>query len=540
VSGISILDVAAPPSANAARQEAVPGTAPAFGPFLADALESLSGGAEGAMRSQVLQLLGALPEGGAPVARCIEALQAVLVKHQGAGVEAQGVTKALALALERFRTTPAPALEGRTPADADEPPLEAVLTLAAAVFGPDMVEAALDEALQVQQEPAVDAGAAPVAPWAAEPAVAATPPQTSGEPPGLAPSAQATSDGGAAAVEPAFVTAPAAQEASAPGAYAPVEPEPSSAEPQVQAHPQADVAQPEAQEPDLPQVDSPQAETAAIPEPAGDSGEALAAVMLSSEDAARVEAARLVVDGEAGPRPAAGESEPPVVEDAVDTGAPVRSSPPETPGPPQEAAVHPEAPAAGPAVEKQAPQQDVLVETGEKVLRAVEAATGGGAGETEAAEAAQAVEDSAVRADQQRMIDRIARAISRAGDSGRTTVRLRLYPPELGTVRIEVSSLRGSVSARIETSTAEAGRALGANLGALRESIRSAGVDLRGVEVNHRNPSAHMGLQHQRRDGGGYRPQGRNPWAGGQPGQETGEAERFPERYSPGLLDVLM
>jgi len=535
VSGISILDVAAPPAANVARQQAVSGTAAAFGPFLASALESLSGGAEGAMRSQVLQLLSALPEEGPPVPRCIEALQAVLVQHQAAGVEAQGVIKALAFALERFRQAPSPAVEGQTPADADEPQLEAVLTLAAAVFGPDMVEAALEQVPYAPQEPAGDAGAALVAPWTGEPAVPATPPET----PGHAPPAQATADGGAAAVEPALVTAPDVEEASVPGAYVPVEPEPSPAQPQVQAQPQADVPQPEAPQPDLPQADSPQAETA-VPAPAGDSGEVLAAVLPSSEDAAQVEAARLVVEEDAAARPAAGESAPPVVEDAVDTGAPVRSSPLETPGPPQGAAVQPEAPGAGPAVEKQAPQQDVLVETGEKVLRAVEAATGGAAGETEAAEAAQAVEDSAVRADQQRMIDRIARAISRAGDSGRTTVRLRLYPPELGTVRIEVSSLRGTVSARIETSTPEAGRALGANLGALRESIRSAGVDLRGVEVNHRNPSAHMGLEHQRRDGGGYRPQGRNPWAGGQPGQETGEAEHSPERYSPGLLDVLM
>ncbi|MHC4711939.1 MAG: flagellar hook-length control protein FliK [Planctomycetota bacterium] len=102
------------------------------------------------------------------------------------------------------------------------------------------------------------------------------------------------------------------------------------------------------------------------------------------------------------------------------------------------------------------------------------------------------------RADQERMIARIAGAVSQASAGGRTTVRLRLYPPHLGTVRIEVSSMRGVVSARLETSTAGARQVLSANLSALRESIRGAGVNLRDMEVDYRNPSAQFGLYEQR------------------------------------------
>ena len=100
--------------------------------------------------------------------------------------------------------------------------------------------------------------------------------------------------------------------------------------------------------------------------------------------------------------------------------------------------------------------------------------------------------------------------------------------------------MRGTVTARIETSTAEARQALNANLGALRENLRSAGVDMRGVEVNYRNPSAHLGLHQHRREAGGYQPQGRG-WGSQAAQHETEDApEAVLETASAGLLDVLM
>ncbi len=148
--------------------------------------------------------------------------------------------------------------------------------------------------------------------------------------------------------------------------------------------------------------------------------------------------------------------------------------------------------------------------------------------------------EAAARADQQRMIDRIAAAVSTAGESGRTTMRLRLYPPELGTVRIEVSSLRGSVTARIETSNAQGREVLGANLHALRESIRSSGVDLRDVELNYRNTSAHSGPDHQHRQSTAGEGHGRDEWDRRRPARQAPEASQPPEMVSAGLLDVLM
>ena len=116
-----------------------------------------------------------------------------------------------------------------------------------------------------------------------------------------------------------------------------------------------------------------------------------------------------------------------------------------------------------------------------------------------------AAQDRVSRADQERIIARIAQAVTQAQYGERSTVRLRLYPPELGTVRVEVSSVRGSVTVRIETSTPEAQSALSANLQGLRAQLADSGVDARGVEVQYRNPALAFG---QSRDeagrGNGY------------------------------------
>lgn len=143
-------------------------------------------------------------------------------------------------------------------------------------------------------------------------------------------------------------------------------------------------------------------------------------------------------------------------------------------------------------------------------------------------------------ANQERMIARIAGAMSQASASGRTTVRLRLYPPELGTVRIQVSSVRGVVSARMETSTAEARQVLSANLSALRETIRGTGVNLRDMEVSHRNPSAQLNLTGER---GGGTWQFRQQWQGHgsrSEGQAVEAGVTWESSTALGVLDLLV
>lgn len=491
MSAISILDVSAAPPAGTvqpgAQQGAQQGAADVFGPLLATALASAPGGPEGPAVSQLMGLLAAFNDPAQAAPQCIETLQAVLARHQAAGVDAQGVVNALGLALQRFQASEgAPENE---PGEAGGLDMEALLTIASMIVGPEVVEAAIEQMQIGAPAEAASFEAQPPALQQAEAMLAA------------APEPQSAPDAGQAV----------AAEGTAP------------AEPQA---PSADV-RPAADTPDTPAVPNAgvQESRNATVEPVITAQAAQAPV----EETGQADA--VPVD-----TPQAGNDATPTVNEALqEQSAPQQQSPAlaVSAGTAEFAA-----PDVGPLAEQPTSEQDVLVQTGEKLLQAVEAAFSQPVG---GAPGAPATAQTASQVDQQRMIDRIAGAISNAADSGRSTVRLRLYPPELGTVRIEVSSVRGVVTARIEASTPEAQQALNANLGTLRENMRSAGVDMRDVEVNYRNPSAHLGLGQQRRDSGGYEPQARRSWSESRQSQEAEDDLRLAlQTVSAGLLDVLV
>lgn len=87
----------------------------------------------------------------------------------------------------------------------------------------------------------------------------------------------------------------------------------------------------------------------------------------------------------------------------------------------------------------------------------------------------------------------------RAADGLDRPIRIRLTPPELGALRVEVSRVDGHVSARFEVTTAAAHSALHDHLSALRESLGRAGVSVERIEVRLAEPSREDG----RSDGGG-------------------------------------
>jgi len=145
----------------------------------------------------------------------------------------------------------------------------------------------------------------------------------------------------------------------------------------------------------------------------------------------------------------------------------------------------------------------------------------------------------AARADQERMIARIAETITQAEQSGRSTVRLRLYPPELGTVRVEVTSVRGAITARIETSTPEAHGAINSNLTALRSQLEDSGVNVRDVQVQHRG-AAQFGLSDRESRQGGYQaPRHRTRSNRDEAVEAVEPAERFVETMTSGTINLL-
>jgi flagellar hook-length control protein FliK len=91
----------------------------------------------------------------------------------------------------------------------------------------------------------------------------------------------------------------------------------------------------------------------------------------------------------------------------------------------------------------------------------------------------------APQVDSARLLNRVARAFVAAQD-GSGEVRLRLSPPELGALRLEVKVLDGTLIARLETETTAARTALIENLPALRERLAEQGIRIERFDVELR------------------------------------------------------
>ena len=63
-------------------------------------------------------------------------------------------------------------------------------------------------------------------------------------------------------------------------------------------------------------------------------------------------------------------------------------------------------------------------------------------------------------------------------------MRLRLHPPELGVVRVEVKMDAGVLTARIETETSSARTVLLDNMAALRERLAEQGIKIEKFNVD--------------------------------------------------------
>jgi flagellar hook-length control protein FliK len=89
-------------------------------------------------------------------------------------------------------------------------------------------------------------------------------------------------------------------------------------------------------------------------------------------------------------------------------------------------------------------------------------------------------------AERVRFVQRVARAFHSMSDDG-GEVRLRLSPPELGSLRVEVSVRDGVLSARLEAETSSARNLLLDNLPALRERLAEQNIKVERFEVDVRD-----------------------------------------------------
>jgi hypothetical protein len=85
-----------------------------------------------------------------------------------------------------------------------------------------------------------------------------------------------------------------------------------------------------------------------------------------------------------------------------------------------------------------------------------------------------------------RLIQRVSRALHAAADQG-GVLRLRLSPPELGSVQLEVSLREGTMHAHLSTETTAARTLLLDHLPELRERLADLGVRLERFDVTYLN-----------------------------------------------------
>jgi flagellar hook-length control protein FliK len=197
------------------------------------------------------------------------------------------------------------------------------------------------------------------------------------------------------------------------------------------------------------------------------------------------------------------------------------------------AAQLPASPADSPASEP-SKTQAISGKPGDPAARAVAASSRRAPAETQASNLSQA--------ERVRFIQRVSRAFQTIGENG-GHLRLRLSPPELGSLRLDVTVRDGVLSARLEAETVDARDLLVDNLSQLRERLTDLGIKVERFDVDLMNTSA----GDAREGASGFDPG--QPRSGGQPRRRETEArplERGPDVAAPrrpttsGELDVLI
>lgn len=91
--------------------------------------------------------------------------------------------------------------------------------------------------------------------------------------------------------------------------------------------------------------------------------------------------------------------------------------------------------------------------------------------------------DQAGAVDRARFVQRVAQVFQATGDRG-GTLRMRLSPPELGSLRVEITVKQGVMNARMETETDAARQLVLENLPALRERLAEQGIKVEQFQVD--------------------------------------------------------
>ncbi|MCY2991661.1 MAG: flagellar hook-length control protein FliK [Planctomycetota bacterium] len=94
-------------------------------------------------------------------------------------------------------------------------------------------------------------------------------------------------------------------------------------------------------------------------------------------------------------------------------------------------------------------------------------------------------ESASVRTVANQLATRLVAWVDVTSTEGRTVFHLRLEPPELGSVRVQLSATAGTISAKFIASNEAAGQILQGQLHELRESLAKLGVSCASLDVSY-------------------------------------------------------
>lgn len=164
--------------------------------------------------------------------------------------------------------------------------------------------------------------------------------------------------------------------------------------------------------------------------------------------------------------------------------------------------------------------------------------TTGGTERTESTARTQAARGEAPKdgsisvADRVRLVQRVVTALEAAQGRG-GELRMRLEPPELGSIRVELTSDGGSISARIEAESSQVQRLLLESLPQLRERLAEQQIKIEHFQVDvmnqHDRQFAHMRHDQQERSSGDARS---TPL----PGRDAAQSERQEQHQEMTML----
>jgi len=140
----------------------------------------------------------------------------------------------------------------------------------------------------------------------------------------------------------------------------------------------------------------------------------------------------------------------------------------------------------------------------------------------------------------QEIVDRVTNTLRTGFDTG-GEMRVRLEPPELGRVQVDVSAANGGVTARMEVQTASARQTLLDNISMLHDAIAQTGASVNRIDVvlapQPRDDSA---SERQASSGGQQQSSSQGNSPGGSGNQPNGQQQNQTWRRSPSIdqLDI--